>query len=80
MNTQHLRHIVASLRLLRAGGLRWSGVRLAAFALLLCLSGVHNAATLQGVGGFDPSSPGNIGPAGHCSKGPESCVSLARLV
>jgi hypothetical protein len=34
------------------------------FSLLFCLIGVHNAAALRGVGGFDPSSPGKIGPVG----------------
>jgi hypothetical protein len=41
-----------------------SCIRLTLFSLLLCLVEATSASALKGVGNFDPSSPGKIGPVG----------------
>ena len=65
MNTQHVvKKPSISLTALRQTLHRGGLLRLVLSVLVLCLVDANNASALKGVGSFDPSSPGKIGPVG----------------
>jgi hypothetical protein len=65
VNTPHMgKNPSVSLIALRRTIHRRGLLRFVLCVLVLCLVDAHNASALKGVGSFDPSSPGKIGPVG----------------